>query len=644
MKIRNLIIVGILALAFVVTPVATQAQSVQDLQAQIQALMEQLNTLLSLHGGGTGTPAPTPVGNGCRPDEIYHPVTGQLCKNIFNSKFPIGCKSNTGFSIITGLSCSDNTPIPPPVLTTPLPPVGCTWGSYYNSLTGARCPDEFAGCPVGTVYNQLTGAKCLNYGWKPPNTPLITVFSPNGGESWFKGATQKITWKHSFEKKLPIEIRLSNASTQPPCLKGQVCPPTAYQSYLIGKTDTSRSSFAWQVGNIPLDRDNVPSGVYNLQIRVLDANGNILAKDSSDSWFKIYDNDTGNLPPSIKGVSGPTTLNVGQPGTWSVTASDPQNRSLSYQVYWGDEAEKGLAIAGASAPVQQTATFTHVFAQPGTYTNTFIVTNPDDQSAQTSLTVVVGGGVINTGYFYRFIFPGSSETMYTGQYYTIKWKSADGVNDPTRNVARYELVLYNNLGNPLQSTVVNVNDGYFQNWKVPETIPSGKYNLSIARFAEFGKDLVAVSDNFYVIAPVIPPPPTPTIISSYPPNGAIDAAMATQDSAVRGELPWSDVKLTSSSPLSDFGPLNNYFSISSSNAAGAPGVSLVRWAYRSNYDVSFSRALIPGERIRLTHKPSNSSVCLGFLPGDVNGDGKTQSYDITVLNGLVGTTEGLAQP
>ncbi|KKT57055.1 MAG: hypothetical protein UW49_C0008G0017 [Candidatus Giovannonibacteria bacterium GW2011_GWB1_44_23] len=37
-----------------------------------------------------------------------------------------------------------------------------------------------------------------------------------------------------------------------------------------------------------------------------------------------------NLPPVISGVSGPTTLNTGQSGTWTVTARDPENGPLSY--------------------------------------------------------------------------------------------------------------------------------------------------------------------------------------------------------------------------------------------------------------------------------------------------------------------------
>ena len=92
--------------------------------------------------------------------------------------------------------------------------------------------------------------------------------------------------------------------------------------------------------------------------------------------------------PTISGVSGPTSLQVGQQGTWSVTASDPNNGTLSYSVAWGDAL--GGAAASTGAPVQQTATFTHVYSQASTYTPTFYVTNSTGKSAKTSVSVVVG--------------------------------------------------------------------------------------------------------------------------------------------------------------------------------------------------------------------------------------------------------------
>ncbi|MEK7621953.1 MAG: peptidoglycan-binding protein [Patescibacteria group bacterium] len=99
-----------------------------------------------------------------------------------------------------------------------------------------------------------------------------------------------------------------------------------------------------------------------------------------------------NFPPVISGVSGPTTLNVGQTETWTVQASDPENGQLAYSVIWGDEPmmASGAMMTPQAESVRQTASFTHAYATAGTYTPAFTVTDNSGQSARSSLSVVVG--------------------------------------------------------------------------------------------------------------------------------------------------------------------------------------------------------------------------------------------------------------
>ena len=99
--------------------------------------------------------------------------------------------------------------------------------------------------------------------------------------------------------------------------------------------------------------------------------------------------------PVISGISGPQSLKVGEQGTWTVTASDPNNGTLSYSVTWGDEYQyQKPSVQGmyATTPTtsQQSAIFTHTYSQVGTYTPVFTVTNNNGQSAKTSLSVNVG--------------------------------------------------------------------------------------------------------------------------------------------------------------------------------------------------------------------------------------------------------------
>lgn len=100
-----------------------------------------------------------------------------------------------------------------------------------------------------------------------------------------------------------------------------------------------------------------------------------------------------NKPPVVSGLSGPTTLSVNETGTWRVTASDPENQSLSYAVTWGDERIYPMAMmdkAVSSAAFYQDTMFTHSYASAGTYTITIVATDSQGQSAKTSTTIRVG--------------------------------------------------------------------------------------------------------------------------------------------------------------------------------------------------------------------------------------------------------------
>lgn len=105
--------------------------------------------------------------------------------------------------------------------------------------------------------------------------------------------------------------------------------------------------------------------------------------------------DNSNRPPSVTGISGPTTLAVNQMGTWSVTVTDPENGPLSYSINWG---EPTMYAEGAAAPsskaYEQTSTFSHTYAAPGTYTITVTATDNQGATAKASVSVKVGGDVV----------------------------------------------------------------------------------------------------------------------------------------------------------------------------------------------------------------------------------------------------------
>src|SRR3989344_4618252 len=103
-------------------------------------------------------------------------------------------------------------------------------------------------------------------------------------------------------------------------------------------------------------------------------------------------NDSGNRPPTISSFSGPTTLAVNGPGTWTIQASDPENGQLAYSITWGDEGIFPVPMASMAARESfvQTTTFTHTYNSAGTYTVVVRVQDDSGQLAQTTTSVRVG--------------------------------------------------------------------------------------------------------------------------------------------------------------------------------------------------------------------------------------------------------------
>ncbi|MEK7463686.1 MAG: PKD domain-containing protein [Patescibacteria group bacterium] len=98
-----------------------------------------------------------------------------------------------------------------------------------------------------------------------------------------------------------------------------------------------------------------------------------------------------NRPPVINGISSPTVLNVDAEGTWTIKAYDPENSSLSYSVDWGDEENNfRTTMLGRKAEFSQSASFSHSYADAGTYNVKFAVKDDSGATAKSSVTVRVG--------------------------------------------------------------------------------------------------------------------------------------------------------------------------------------------------------------------------------------------------------------
>lgn len=142
------------------------------------------------------------------------------------------------------------------------------------------------------------------------------------------------------------------------------------------------------------------SGVYDFIIFAKDLSSGAYGKER----FTVVISNKAQVgqPPVISGVKGPTTLKVGEEGTWTIEASNQNSGSLNYKVIWGDEVY-GLGaakeLAPRATPFKQTATFSRIYYRAGVYNPVFYIVNDRGQETKTSISVNVGGGYTAQPYY-----------------------------------------------------------------------------------------------------------------------------------------------------------------------------------------------------------------------------------------------------
>ncbi len=147
------------------------------------------------------------------------------------------------------------------------------------------------------------------------------------------------------------------------------------------------------------------SGVYTITFTVTDSSGasavqslrvivgapvevqSLSSDASSGNQVNSYPgnqvNSYQNKAPAVKRVSGQESLNVGQSGTWVVSAFDPDGTVITFSADYGDQSpSEAVKSVATSVSTSIEGTFTHSFAAEGTYTITFKVKDVNGETAE----------------------------------------------------------------------------------------------------------------------------------------------------------------------------------------------------------------------------------------------------------------------
>ncbi len=129
----------------------------------------------------------------------------------------------------------------------------------------------------------------------------------------------------------------------------------------------------------------VTAGDY--AIRVQDGN-----KTSNKIDFTVTEDEVDPAEPlAITAIDGPSALEVGEEGAWTVDVESESEENLQYSVKWGDEDWSPMRLFSTEdGRIQASATFTHIYHDEGTYVPEFKVTDVDGNEVTSTTTVVVG--------------------------------------------------------------------------------------------------------------------------------------------------------------------------------------------------------------------------------------------------------------
>lgn len=140
------------------------------------------------------------------------------------------------------------------------------------------------------------------------------------------------------------------------------------------------------------------------------------------------------------------------------------------------------------------------------------------------------------------------------------------------------------------------------------------------------------------------PQPCLSLVGSDPPSGAIDARQPHDLNDAHAEQGFTEVKMVfAGGSVADLTPGD--FVVSQSGATGsAPTIVSVEPTTADSVMLTFDRPVTSGVWTTVDHPDSGGRVCLGFLPGDANGNGTSTAADILALIDSLNQVPGRIRP
>ncbi|GMU74099.1 MAG: hypothetical protein AMXMBFR44_2980 [Candidatus Campbellbacteria bacterium] len=313
------------------------------------------------------------------------------------------------------------------------------WGSFWSKFLEGRTRSAFAAENRAPVISGITAPTVLSAGqegtWEvrasDPEDGSLSYAVDWGDSNMFSRAfkaeqefVQTATFSHVYDHdgvytvrftvmdeegrtaKSSVTVRVDGDEVQAPVISDlSVDVKSPYKAKIVWDTDIRSDSSVWVSTSSPVDmsddpdvhrRGRVKHHVINLKHLEPDTMYYAVARsETRDGGVATSSEVTFTTPaveppenedPVITSVAGPETIEVDAEGEWTVNALDPEDGPLSYSVDWGDSATLRSSIM-MGEPFVQTSTFTHTYAEAGSYIITFTV--QDDAGATAVATTSV---------------------------------------------------------------------------------------------------------------------------------------------------------------------------------------------------------------------------------------------------------------